>query len=478
MMGATPPKALHRIAMTATQPGPATAAVGASSVRFAAMTRAAGDHVDVGFSDGSAYRFHALWLRDACRDSAHVDDVSGERILTVSPVGPDGFSPAGLQAVGAELDDAGSELKLWWNDDVSTTAASTFSARFLRSYADAVALSLEKAPAVDDGVPDLSWLAPYSGFPDAPAPRAEQMALWEADGVAFPTCEYEEIMSKPEVQLAALKDLLRIGAVVVDGCPTPGVPALHAFTDEVLGGLQKDPSRDEPNWKITKKAGATSISYDHLKELNLHTDQSQPPHGAVGLVLCMHYAQGSGANTLADGFAVAEALRAEDPEGFRLLCEYGWDAERDLLASRVDAAQTLTRSGLVSTQPRLLQTDRTGALVRVQYNEVFRMPLTLPYDVLPQWYAAFHRYVELAHSPRFQRRLEMKKGRFLVMNNWRVLHGRAAGAASADRTLVGGTITREAVYAKARLLEQQLAGRHTTAQEAEVGIRRAQHGSG
>ena len=44
----------------------------------------------------------------------------------------------------------------------------------------------------------------------------------------------------------------------------------------------------------------------------------------------------------------------------------------------------------------------------------------------------------------------MTKGRFVLMNNWRVLHGRAGGAVSSDRVLVGGTITREAIYSQAR----------------------------
>jgi hypothetical protein len=38
--------------------------------------------VDISFTDGSTYRFHSLWLRDACRDAAHVATHAGEKILT------------------------------------------------------------------------------------------------------------------------------------------------------------------------------------------------------------------------------------------------------------------------------------------------------------------------------------------------------------------------------------------------------------
>ena len=58
----------------------------------------------------------------------------------------------------------------------------------------------------------------------------------------------------------------------------------------------------------------------------------------------------------------------------------------------------------------------------------------------------------MLHSEEYEVPVEMKEGTLLLMHNWRTLHGRAGGKASPDRTLVGGTITREAFYAKARQL--------------------------
>ena len=48
---------------------------------------------------------------------------------------------------------------------------------------------------------------------------------------------------------------------VIDDVPENEVDSstLHAFVDDVLGGMQKDPCRDERNWKISKK-DASSIS--------------------------------------------------------------------------------------------------------------------------------------------------------------------------------------------------------------------------
>ena len=60
---------------------------------------------------------------------------------------------------------------------------------------------------------------------------------------------------------------------------------------------------------------------------------------------------------------------------------------------------------------------------------------------------------------------------FFLMQNWRTLHGRAGGKASSDRTLVGGTITREAFYSTARRLTREQRGANDTAQEEELLMR-------
>ena len=44
-----------------------------------------GKEAEIRFGDGSAFAFHALWLRDSCRDAAHVEG-EGERVLAASPL--------------------------------------------------------------------------------------------------------------------------------------------------------------------------------------------------------------------------------------------------------------------------------------------------------------------------------------------------------------------------------------------------------
>jgi alpha-ketoglutarate-dependent taurine dioxygenase len=398
----------------------------------------------------------------------------------------------------ASVNDDTGLLHITWNDNsfikhelaIDPPTVSTFPPQFLRVYAHVVAeclippktttaTSTEKEEEEDE----FAFLAPYTGFPGARAPLSNDLTLWRANELQnqddssssiFPSFNYNDILNpNSDTNLHAIQTMLRVGCVIIDGCSDEdaGESALHHLADTAFGGLQKDPTRDIANWKIVKKEGATSISYDSLKRLNQHTDSSIPPHGVPALCLLMHYAEGSGTNTFTDGYAVAQQLQIEDPEGYALLAQYGCDAERDFVASRVDSPQVFNRGLIVSTQYKVLQLDDVGNLVRLQYNEVFRTPLTLPHDIFPKWYAAFHRFVELIHNDKYEVKVPMKKGRFMLMNNWRILHGRAGGAASSNRILVGGTITRESIYSQSRrLLRVQKKRRHAAAAAASAAI--------
>merc|ERR1712137_47230 len=250
-----------------------------------------------------------------------------------------------------------------------------------------------------------------------------------------------------------MQTLLRCGVVILDGAPKVRDSGIvREFADKCLGGMQKDPAREEPNWVITKKEAAQSISYAQELRLNNHTDLSVPAHGIPALCLCVHYVEGTGVNTLVDGYAVAEAIRERDPQAFQLLSTYGNCQERDFVRSRVDTTQKGTQGMLISTKQPIIQLDSEGKVIRVQYNEVFRTPSTLPFDKFEAWYQAYSVWVDAIHSPEFEVEVPICEGQLLMLDNWRVLHGRAKGKSSPNRTIMGGTVVREAFVSRAMQL--------------------------
>jgi len=412
-----------------------------------------GKRVQVGFSDGSAFELHGLWLRDACRDSLLVSEAAGEKYLDRTAFKTIGAHADGkVRTVGVA--DGGLEVS-WASEDAMQGVRSNFPSGFLRMFAP-VAGKVIKGDGHHKSKEDFTWLEPYSGFPGAPAPLKK---LWKNQGVTdqFEHRDFQAVTASDSANLEMLQALMRNGVMILDNVTaTKEANVLFKFASDCLGGMQKDPARDEPNWVIQKKASAQSVSYAQEKRLNNHTDQSIPAHGIPALLLAVHYVSGTGCNTLVDGYAVAEAMKQYHPEAFHLLSTYGNPQERDYVRSRVDSTQEGTQSMLISTKQPIIQTDSNGGIVRIQYNEVFRTPSTVPFDKFEAWYEAYLLWNDMTHGPEFEVEVPVGHGQMLILDNWRVLHGRAGRKSSPDRIIMGGTVVREAFHSQVtRLMRAQ-----------------------
>jgi len=404
--------------------------------------------VEVSFTDGSSYRFHSLWLRDGCRDHSHVE-ASSERRLDASPL--IARMPLGTGARSIEVDTAGETLKVEWEE--GSVPLSTFDAGFLRAFADVCGKPIERGHVeASEG----DWFSFIDGKPSSLAKPRESLRSWkQGDDVQVPRMDYNAIGSNHREFLQTLMDP---GVVIVENMPEDRSydgSILSAMAMDHLGGLQKHPRRSEAHWTIstqeevlpsnmTASARGATNAYDTNKQLCNHTDQSL--YGLPGLLLMFHCAMGEGNNSLTDGFAVAYALQDRHPEYFDVLSRHGMAAGRRL--------EYYTSGPLMfDTNHRVLHTDEKGGLTRVQYHESYRTPLTVPYDEFELYYSALSKFYEMVHSPEFQAHITLREGQCLIMNNWRTMHGRA-GLKGKARTILGGTVTREAFYSAVRQMEQ------------------------
>ncbi|MEM7325627.1 MAG: TauD/TfdA family dioxygenase [Actinomycetota bacterium] len=148
--------------------------------------------------------------------------------------------------------------------------------------------------------------------------------------------------------------------------------------------------------------------------LEPHTDGSYSHDGpGIQLFVCSERTGTGGESILVDGFAAAEALRAEDPEAFELLSTVAVPAHYREPGVDLRAARPTIR----------LEGD---TVVQVTFNNYDRSPFLLEPDRMRQWYRAyrsFHRLI-VDEDSWWIGRLEPGDG--LVFDNWRCLHGRLA----------------------------------------------------
>jgi len=67
----------------------------------------------------------------------------------------------------------------------------------------------------------------------------------------------------------------------------------------------------------------------------------------------------------------------------------------------------------------------------------------------PEWYRAYGMWTQMIHGPEFEVEVPINEGHILLIDNWRVLHGRAGKHCSPNRCIMGGTVVREAFHSKA-----------------------------
>jgi hypothetical protein len=196
-------------------------------------------------------------------------------------------------------------------------------------------------------------------------------------------------------------------------------------------------------------------------QLANHTDQSL--YGTPGLLLGFHCAMGEGNNSLTDGAAVAYALKERYPQHYKALTELGYHAGRRLQYYKAGEFDFLGEF-------KVLTEDADGNVKRVRFHEIYRTPSQHSYDDFPRFAAAITQFYKMVHSPEFQIHLTLKEGELLMMNNWRTMHGRA-GLKGKARTILGGTVTRDAFVSSTRELRRKQLGFLDKNDGLECGMR-------
>ncbi|GAB2802302.1 gamma-butyrobetaine dioxygenase [Halomonas shantousis] len=189
---------------------------------------------------------------------------------------------------------------------------------------------------------------------------------------------------------------------------------------------------------VRSKPNPNNAAYTPI-ELALHTDLPnwrQPPD--IQLLYCLQNEAAGGESTFADGFAVAEALRQEAPEAFRILAE-----------TPIDFRFQDEEHDIVVRAP-IIQLDANGRPLEIRFNNWIRDTLRLPLQEVDAWYTAYRRFWQLLHAPRHLIEFALAPGQMIAFDNRRVLHGRRAFDPNTGKRHLQGT------YLDLDLLESRL----------------------
>jgi alpha-ketoglutarate-dependent taurine dioxygenase len=293
---------------------------------------------------------------------------------------------------------------------------------------------------------ELGWLAARANERAERAPQ-EQRRLWLEGATLdarrdFAWVSLGELRASPPARLVWLTRLLQDGIAFLDEVPATEPAILEAMP--LVGRVLE--TNYGHTFDVRSVPQPENLAYSDLG-LGLHTDNPyrEPVPGFQALHVLIASNAG-GESLFADGFALAEHLRASAPEAFAQLTTL--------------AVPFHYRSGdadLRAERP-LIQLSVRDEVTAVHYNSRSIAPLNLAAREAPRFYSAYRRLAMLLRDPRFQLRTQLHAGTLVVFDNQRTLHGRTAFSSTRHpRHLRGCYLTRDSVYSEAALLRRKLA---------------------
>ena len=362
-----------------------------------------GSILQLDFDSGVAMRFHALWLRDNSPDTATRDPGNGQRLITMKDL------PAETMVQSASLSAEGIEI--------------TF------------------APGGVSACYDPDWLAAH-GYDKARSAQLlpEHAESWDAALTRqVPSGHFPELCAKPPALRDWLSHIRRYGFAKLTGLP---VESGNLFKIVDLFGYVRETNYGR-HFEVRTEVNPVNLAFTGLG-LQAHTDNPyRDPVPTIQVLSCLENSAQGGENMVVDGFACAERLRREDPEGFALLARH---------SVRFDyAGEAGVR--LQSLRP-MIELAPEGHLVCIRFNSRSIAPLTtVPFDDMPAYYAAYRRLSDIIDDPAMEVTFKLEPGEAFVVDNTRVLHARKGYSGAGNRWLQGCYADKDALLSKLSAIE-------------------------
>ncbi len=313
--------------------------------------------------DGTVRPIHPLWLRERAEDPASLDPVNGQRL----------YDPSDLPA------------------DLAVREVTPLTAQSWRVlFSDGARIDYVAARLLAEAAPD-------AGLP----PRDP----WSGDLAPLPIRAWPP---GPEGMLPLVEPLLRLGFVILRGVPSEegqvlAVARRFGFPRDTNFGIMFD---------VRSVPQPIDLAYTGLP-LDAHNDNPyRDPMPGVQLLHCLVNRSTGGYSTLVDGVTVAAAMRARDPEGYRLLCTV------PVRFQYTDPATALT------DHAPMIECSVTGEIVGIRFSPRLDYVPLLDEAELEAFYRARRRFDQMLRAPEFAIRFLLQDGDCVMFDNRRLLHGR------------------------------------------------------
>ena len=356
----------------------------------------------IAWSDGLAFTFHPLWLRERSFAPSNKDPATGHRVQEAA------FLPLDLTIESAALLPNG-RVNLHFSDGHGCA----FGLDDLRS-------------CIERPLPD-----------DLVGPKQ----LWDAGLDSLPWHDFAAL-SDERALLALLNDLARLGLALVRGLPQQH-DALQQLTG-LIGPIRQTNWGGIADVKSIANPGDLSMTG---RALEPHVDNPYRLPGPGYIFLhCLENSAAGGESLAIDGFNAATRLRTAAPDAFRVLTTmpvtFRYAPEDD--------------DAILEHFGPLIELRSDGQLHRIRFHNRADQVAVADSDSLSRYYAARRAFAELIWSDESMLRFKLQPGEAYVVDNYRLLHGRTEiDLATGSRHLRQCYMDRDIVSSRQKVLRRR-----------------------
>ena len=263
---------------------------------------------------------------------------------------------------------------------------------------------------------------------------------WKSDFQNNNIYKFNKNFFEEKIMYESLLDFYKYGFVIFENVPTQDNFIVN-FANSI-GSIRRTNFGEFFN--VKSKPNPNDLAYTSLP-LAPHTDNPyRKPVPCIQLLHCIENEVGGGLSTLVDGLAVTEELKKEHPSFFQILTE---------IKVRF---QFVDDNVVLEDWAEMIQLDENKRLKQVRFSPRLDFVPLMDKEKLELYYAARNKISEMYNSEKFRIEFKLKPGDLLMMDNYRLLHGRTEyNANEGNRFLQGGYIDYDSTEGKLKHLKRK-----------------------
>ena len=292
----------------------------------------------------------------------------------------------------------------------------------------------------DGALAKISVIDIFKEFSNINEIKQIEKMKWDSSFSEQNTFEFDENLFETDEMYKALINFYQYGFVIFKNVPTKD-NFIVKFANSI-GSVRRTNFGEFFN--VKSKPNPNDLAYTSLP-LAPHTDNPyRNPVPCIQMLHCIKNEVKGGFSTLVDGLTVTERLKKDYPNYYKILTE-----------TKV-RFQFIDKDVVLEDWAEMIKLDEQGKLKQVRFSPRLDFVPLMDKEKLELYYSARKKISEFYNSDEYRIEFKLTSGDLLMMDNYRLLHGRTSYDANEGmRFLQGCYIDYDSTQGKLKHLKRK-----------------------